>query len=479
MIVRASDERDAAADGTRPVRVACVATHGGHAGGAAIAMERLAAGMRACGARVDVVTRDDAVASPAARRLERRIRRAVRRGRRGESNTLFTLDWPAWDVAGHPAVVAADVVNVHWGAGFLNAESVRRLVDRGTRVIWTLHDERGFTGGCHYASGCTGFTSGCRACPQLAPGLAEGPRRALDRAARRLRGRRILFTSPSRWLAGELVRSTMFDPDHHEVEVIPNGIDLTRYAPAGDRAAVRRRLGLPEQGLGILLGSVSLDERRKGGREAAAAVTALLARLRADGIRAASPFVVAYGGGSVPIDPGMVRHLGRLDEPGVIEAIHACDLHLTMTREDNLPNTVMESMACGVPVVATAVGGLPEMIDHGHDGWLVPRDDVAETGAILARLARDPAAIAAAAIRARRRAESQWDGRSIGGRFLERVGCRGAGCLAALAPRTCTPLGLTPAGAATVAGSAWFRGPRRRLRRLGLGRPRRRGPPCR
>jgi glycosyltransferase involved in cell wall biosynthesis len=460
-----SHEGTVAAGDRAALRVACLGTHGGHAGGAAIAMERLAAGMRQCGANVDVVTRADVAATADVTALERRLRRAVKHGRRGESNTLLTLDWPAWDVAGHPAVAAADVVNLHWVAGFLDAESVRRLVDGGVPVIWTLHDERAFTGGCHYASGCTRFGSGCWSCPQLAPWLAEAPRRVLARTARRLRGRRIVFTSPSRWLAGELTRSAVFDPDHHAIHVVPNGIDLARYAPSHDRAAVRRRLGLPEAGLGILLGSVSLDERRKGGREAAAALARLAALVTAEPAPAAPPFVVTYGGGRLPIEGLAVRHLGPLDEAGVIAALHASDVHLTMTREDNLPNTVMEAMACGVPVVATAVGGLTDMIADGHDGWLVPCDDARAAAGVLARLAREPGVVVAAAAHARARAQAQWDDRAVAARFLAIA----AGLVADThrpAPAACAATrALSPAAAVVLGGGRWLRGARRRLRR--------------
>jgi glycosyltransferase involved in cell wall biosynthesis len=250
----------------RPVdrdhRIAFLATQAGRGGGAAIAMERLVTAVRQAGAEVEVLTREAVdPLPPASRRVERHVRRRIRQARTARSNTLFTADWPAWDVAGHPAVAAADLVNVHWVAGFLAAGGIRRIVESGRPVAWTLHDMRPFTGGCHYTSGCRGFTADCTACPQLSAALEPLPARSLARARRRLRGIPLTFVTPSHWLAGELTRSNLFDPAAHAVRVIPNGLDLNRYRP-GDRAAARRRLRLPERGLGILLGSVSLDERR-------------------------------------------------------------------------------------------------------------------------------------------------------------------------------------------------------------------------
>lgn len=458
----------------RSPRITCLATHAGRAGGAAIALERLAAAMRAAGGSVSLVTRGDCEPPPApARRIERLVRRRIRHARTARSNTMFTADWPAWDVACHPAVAAADLVNVHWVAGFLAAGGIRRIVDAGRPVAWTLHDMRPFTGGCHYSSGCAGFTADCQACPQLAARLAGLPPRVLAHGRRRLRGIPLTFIAPSRWLAGELVRSSLFDPTAHTVRVIPNGIDLDRYRP-GDQAAARRRLGLPSGGLGILLGSVSLDEHRKAATVAAEAVRLTAATLT-DRQATPAPLVVTYGSGSLDIPGVACRHLGPLDEAGVLAAAHACDIHLTMAREDNLPNTVMEALACGLPVVASRTGGHPEMIADGVEGWLVEVDDAPAAAAVIARLAAEPERVRAAATAARRRALAEWDDRLQARRYLELA--------AELAPsRTALPRSaavdphrFTPALAAIHKGGL-LRGPRRRFRRLTRGLWRSPGP---
>ena len=454
-------------------RIACLATHAGRAGGAAIALERLAVALRAAGGPVDVVTRAACgPLPPLARRLERRVRRGIRGARTPLSNTMFTADWPAWDVACHPAVAAADLVNVHWVAGFLAAAGVRRIVESGRPVAWTLHDMRPFTGGCHYASGCAGFTAGCQACPQLSAALHALPPRVLARSRRRLRGIPLTFIAPSRWLADELARGSLFDPAAHDVRVIPNGIDLVRYAP-GDRAAARGRLGLPTEGLGILLGSVSLGERRKAAAEAARAVGLAASRLAAAGI-GPRPLVVTYGSGAVEIPGVACRHLGPLDEAGVLAAAHACDIHLALAREDNLPNTVMEALACGLPVVATRAGGHPEMITDGVEGWLVGIDDVAAAAAAIVACVAEPARVQAAAAAARRRAEAEWDCRTQARRYLELA--------AELAPRRPRPSSRTVVGLAPITPAVAvihrggpFRGPLRRLRRLNRSAGARRG----
>lgn len=455
----------------RNPRITCVSTVAGHAGGAAIAMERLVAGLRGHGIPVDVVTRKDCPpATPHERRLDRTIRRAIKHSRTDLSNTLFTADWPSWDITGHPAVVAADFVNVHWVAGFLAAAGIRRLVESGKRVAWTLHDMRAFTGGCHYAAGCRGFIGQCMACPQLTDTLRDLPRRSLARARRRLAGLPLVFISPSKWLADELSHSSVFDPGAHEIRVIPNGLDLDRYRP-GSATEARRRLGLPLERFCILLGSVSLDERRKGTDVAIDAVTRAAARLAAKGHE--PPVVVTYGAGEFSI-PGVPCHgLGRLDEAGVIEALHACDTYLTLAREDNLPNTVMEALACGRPVVGTAAGGIPDMVQDGVHGWLVPVGDAEATAAVLERIALDRDRMVAAGIQARERAEDEWDARLCARRYLAIVDAWPFGLNAHRgSPADGHPVGhaakserCTPAAAVVHRGGP-LRGPLRSMRRL-------------
>ncbi len=448
-------------------RFACLATHAGHSGGAAIALERLAKGLRDQRAIVEIVTRGDCPpATPREHQFDRTIRRALKRGRTPLSNTLFTADWPALDVVGHPAVAAADIVNVHWVAGFVAAAGIRRLVESGKRVAWTLHDMRPFTGGCHYAAGCRGFAGNCQACPQLVRALHDLPARSLARARRRLAGLPLVFIAPSQWIGDELYHSSVFDPQAHEISVIPNGLDLDLYRPA-DAATARRRLGLPDNALCILLGSVSLSEHRKGSDVALAAVARAAAALASR--CGPAPVVLANGSGELTI-PGVSCHnLGSLDEAGVIEALHACDVYLTMAREDNLPNTVMESLACGRPVVAGAAGGIPEMIEDGVEGWLVPVDDAPAAAAVLERVALDRSLLTAAGTQARERAERQWDAHLQARRYLALADAwpvdRIPGPLGHAPDAIPRPDRSTPAAAVVHRGGP-LRGPLRRMRRL-------------
>jgi glycosyltransferase involved in cell wall biosynthesis len=273
----------------------------------------------------------------------------------------------------------------------------------------------------------------------------------------------------------ELSRSAVFDPRSHVVRVIPYGLDLDRFCPAPS-AGVRRRLGLPLDALCILLGSVSLGEHRKGIAVALAAVARATASLVGRG--STPPIVLTYGAGDVSLPGVRIKSLGSLDEAGVIEAVHASDIHLTMAREDNLPNTVMEALACGRPVVGTATGGIPDMVEDGVNGWLVPVGDVDAAANVIECLALDRSLVAIAGRQARASAEEQWDAGIQAGRYLALAEAWPVGAVEAPAmthrassPRTES---FTPAAAVIHRGGP-LRGPLRRLRRVAMRAMRTRG----
>lgn len=409
-------------------QITCIGTYGGARGGAAIAMQRLVASLRLNGLEPRVVTLegcdDPAIERTHARygetrRLARKVRRAIKRARSPLTNTMFTADWPAWDVSHHPAVQAADIVNVHWVAGFLNGDSIRRIALAGKALVWTLHDQRAFTGGCHYTAGCDGFTDRCRACPQLVGEARDAARRTLRRAISALADVPITFIAPSRWLAAELERSACFNPALHAVHVVPYDIDTSRFSPGINKKEMRVRLGLPTAGLGLVMGSVSLAEERKGARQAKKAVELLRDELRRSAYAGPPPFLVTYGEEAVEIEGFACHHCGPQGQSGVIDILRACDVHLTMTREDNLPNTVMEALACGLPTVGTRVGGMPDMLEHGRHGWLVDRDDSRAAAACLASLVANPAQIVPVARAARQRCLELYAQGTQGARYLE------------------------------------------------------------
>jgi len=368
-------------------------------GGAAVAASRLAAGLTAAGARVTRL-----VAFPDRRphpwHTERLgapwfpLRRAARRvAPLTVRVTLDRLARPAAETALERALLRLrpDVVHLHNLHGGLGAGWSPRLLavaGRHAPVVWTLHDMWPVTGRCVYSYTCERFVTGCnaacpsaRAYPALPPRLV-GPaweeRRALVAAAPRLTA-----VAPSRWMAA-LARRGLWA--RRRIEHIPNGLSLNQWRPL-PRAAARRALGLPADGPVAVLAMPDLSDPRKG----ADLLPALGATLP-PGLT-----LLAMGAGRPPLRaPGL-----RVIPLGFVAAVErqamiysAADLLIHPAPQDNAPLTVQEALACGTPVAALPVGGLPDMARPGQTGWLAATPDAA---GLAAAVAEALAAIAAGA----------------------------------------------------------------------------------
>lgn len=311
--------------------------------------------------------------------------------RRGDALFSPAL-WPATTERAIRAF-APDIVNLHWVAGgMLPFESLPRL---GRPLVWTFHDCWAFTGGCHYPGHCSGYESRCGACPQLRSSSAlDLSRLGIVRRERAYRHLEWRVVTPSRWLADVAATSPLLRGVR--LETIANSVDLERFRPL-DRRQARAWLGLPTEGRLLLFGAVNpTDDPRKGFQHLDRALSELPCLLPGR-----LPMVAIFGGerrAPTQMHGCETHHLGRLaDEATLALAYNAADALVVPSLEENLPNTIVESLACGTPVVAFAAGGIPEMIDPGRTGLLAPTGDAAALAGALAELCRgalDPDATA-------------------------------------------------------------------------------------
>lgn len=237
--------------------------------------------------------------------------------------------------------------------------------------VWTFHDCSPFTGGCLYPTlaDCDAFMRGCGDCPQLndCPMLAHIDCTGLIQNYKRKIATENLFSAvvPSRWMAIEAMKSGFFS---QEPIVIPNCIDTSIFKPTQKQHA-RHQLNLPEHEFIVLIGATSLDDKRKGIEYAINAFQKL----------PTAPYVVAIGAANTSLNkPNNISHFTGFikDKSDLALYYSAADIFLFPSLADNLPLTAIESMACGTPVIGFAVGGLPEIVDHDLNGWLVPSKDV-------------------------------------------------------------------------------------------------------
>jgi glycosyltransferase involved in cell wall biosynthesis len=392
------------------------------AGGAAIAASRLHIGLRALGHESTLLVRDATaddhapdtivlggdicgpIGSPTLLNI---LYSTFERRRLPGSDRLFSTDLPTRALAEHPAIKTADVVNIHWVSGFTSVPAIRAVQDLGKPVVWTLHDQAAFTGGCHYSGGCVRFERGCEPCPELRHDAQHVPGLLLRHKRRWLDSARLTVVCPSEWLAALARRSVLLQGA--QVETIPYSVPVALYQ-LPDRAAARASLGLPADAIVLLAGAYRNDERRKGQDHLRAAISRLAQEpaLRPDFETGAIQCVV-FGSGDVDGDVP-IRGLGRLVGDEQLATVYrAADMFLLPTLEDNLPNTLLESLAAGTPVIAYATGGIPEIVGQGSGGLAVPRGDVGAFATAIRSLVQDPQARRRLSLEAEAHARSALD----------------------------------------------------------------------
>jgi glycosyltransferase involved in cell wall biosynthesis len=313
-----------------------------------------------------------------------RVSRRLHRPSVDKAGAYFTQDWTltGWRLVSQ--VPACDVVNLHWVADLLDYRSLPQLAARQP-IVWTFHDMNAFTGGCHYSGLCERFVDRCGSCPLLmtTTNEADMTRRVLERKREvlaRVPAGRLTVVSPSRWLARETKRSALFR--NFDVRVIPNGIDLHEFRPM-PRDEARRRLGLPGDARIVLFVADLIEDRRKGLRHLLKAFHEIQS---VPGL-----LLVTLGrGGYEAMTSHASRHLGSLNDSEDLRAAYsAADVFAMPSLQDNLPNTILESMACGTPVVGFSAGGVGEAVIDGETGLLARTGDFSGLAAALRRILED------------------------------------------------------------------------------------------
>ena len=389
-------------------------SYGDSDGGAAKAAYRIHRALVASGidSRMRVLsssTGDDRVTAGARRPITARLIQKlhlrwlahVRRGWYTDNPVLHTFGQVGSGLLDELNASDADILNLHWISNMLSVRDIGRLKKP---LFWTLHDMWAFCGGEHYAPDDNGARFRQGYSTNNRPVIERGPdlnRQSWEAKRRAWAHQHFTIICPSRWLADCVRQSALFSDA--AVHVIPNPLDVERLWRPIPREVARVALGLPPDKKLILMGAAGgIADPRKGGDLLHDAMARVATR------QPGEVELMIYGQSDTSRAdawPCPVHWLGVVRDDRVLAlAYSAADVLVVPSRQDNLPNTAVEAQACGTPVVAFDIGGLPDIVTHRSTGWLARDFDTADLAEGVSWLLADDVRHAVIAAAARKQA---------------------------------------------------------------------------
>jgi glycosyltransferase involved in cell wall biosynthesis len=274
------------------------------------------------------------------------------------SAEFASLPFSHYDVLQHPAIKKADIVHLHWIAGMIDYTAFFKRCEKN--LVWTLHDMNPLSGLFFYKE------------DEMANDLiaAELNKKILDIKLKAFNSIKtnIQLTSPSAWLAKEANKSLLLE--RFKCIAIPNIIDLHIFSPE-EKNMCRSQLNIKPDALVLLFTAMSVSNKRKGFDLLMETLKMLQSNIATE--------IIAIG----KVDEEIIKYLpvkfvGEIKDKALLAKYYsAADVFILPSREDNLPNTMLESFACGLPVVGFPVGGIKEYVIDGKTGYLAK--DVSST----------------------------------------------------------------------------------------------------
>ena len=283
---------------------------------------------------------------------------------KNRTKTLFSSSWlPFSNIVNKINEINPDIVHLHWiCGGMLKIEDLKKIKKP---IVWTLHDNWAFTGGCHIKWDCDKYKDICGACPVLSSNKEyDLSRRVWERKNKTFKKlNNIMIVCPSRWLTNLSKESRLLGDKEHIN--IPNLIDTNSFKPF-DKDRAKGLWNLPKDKRLILFGAMNATSDINKGFNI---LMEALNLLKIDNVE----FVVF--GSCKPKNPPDFKfkshYVGHLnDDISLVTLYNTVDVMVVPSIQENLSNAIMENLACGTPVVAFDIGGNGDMIEHKINGYL-------------------------------------------------------------------------------------------------------------
>lgn len=272
----------------------------------------------------------------------------------------FNNSYFGFDLHNHPAVLEADIIHLHWfNFGTISLESLKKIINSNKTIFHTLHDSWIFTGGCHYPNECINYQKECGNCQFLKnPNEKDISNYNWKNKKKIISNSKIKFIACSNWIKCIAEKSLLLKDK--EIINIGNPIDINIFKEKVKKQGKNR----------LLFISSNVLDNRKGLKYLIEAINSLE-------IINAELIIIGKNSTKINFEKNGIelKTYEFIPVENMIEFYASSSVLIFPSLEDNLPNTIMESMACGTPVVAFYTGGIPEMIDHKINGYLANYKD--------------------------------------------------------------------------------------------------------
>jgi glycosyltransferase involved in cell wall biosynthesis len=285
---------------------------------------------------------------------------------KGSKKNLFKISIAntGINISQHPLVQHADVIHLHWiNQGFLSLNNIQQLINLRKPIVWTMHDLWQATSICHYPGNCIKYQSDCYQCPMMQKSPTRDLAQLTQKKKQNIELEKITFVGCSQWIVNMAQKSSLIR--NASLITIPNPINLNVFKLICKTSNSHTPM--------LFFAAAKLTDERKG-------VKFLIEACKILKNKHVNLEIMLMGNSEDELEkmfPFKVHKIGFVNDTKVlVNAYNAANLFVIPSLEDNLPNTVMEAMACGVPCVGFNVGGIPEMIEHKVNGYVAEYQNV-------------------------------------------------------------------------------------------------------
>lgn len=263
-----------------------------------------------------------------------------------------------------------DIINIHWACGqFVSINDLKFLSKY--KLVWTLHDSWGFTGGCHLPYNCLKYEYDCSNCEKIKIKF-DLPKYILNQKYKIYNSIDFAIVTPSKWLSNCCKNSKVLK--NKKISTIGNPLNIS-FFKAVEKNSARNILNLPIEKKIIAFGAVNIKDKNKGFDYLVNALKLFKEKYDYEDIA-----LLVFGNNDLDLPKEInyeIYYLGYLNDAVSLKLVYsAADVFVLPSKSENLPNVIMEAMACSTTTVAFNVGGIADMVEHKINGYLAKPFDV-------------------------------------------------------------------------------------------------------